>query len=145
MTKAIRLHKDDELLFVKEQKRILSFLNSSCEKNIAFPFFPLIAELDSNYFENKSCMELKNSFKSVVIAPAVLIEEKIFCPVNIVMKDGFEFKSKLLIGLCKSKEKNTKAEELKSSLFKKIRVFQLAEIKKTLFQTEFWNNVWIKI
>lgn len=145
MTKAIRLHKDDELLFVKEQKRILTFLNSSCEKNIAFPFFPLIAELDSDYFENKSCQELKNSFKNVVIEPAVLIEEKIFCPVNIVMKDGFEFKSKLLLGLCKGKEKNTETAELESSFFKKIRIFQLAEIKKTLFQTEFWNNVWIKI
>lgn len=149
MTKAIRLQKDDELLIVREQKRILQTLNNSSnnslQKNIAFPFFPIFAELNSPYFSEKSVAELKKSFKSAQIENAIIFENKIVLPINIIMNDDFFFSSQIVIGTLNKKETNLPKIDLLSNFQKKLRIFQLTEIKKTDFITEFWNCTWVKM
>lgn len=143
MPKVIRLQKDDEILFIKEQKRILWNLNSSEAENIAFPFFPPFVELKNVYFEKKTIPELKKSFHSVLIEKAVFSENQIFCPVKIIMSDGFEFLEELLLGTLK-KFPEGKSFNAEKCLSKNLRIFQIAEAKKTGIQIEFWNPQWIK-
>lgn len=143
MTKVIRLQKDDEILFIREQKRILLELNSSEIENVAFPFFPLLIELKDEYFEQKNVPELKKLFYSVLVEKAVVSENQIFCPVKIKMCDQTEFSEKLLLGTLKKspEEKSTNAEKCIS---KKLKIFQIAEEKKSGIQTELWNPQWVK-
>lgn len=143
MTKVIRLHKDDEILFIREQKRILRDFNSSEEENIAFPFFPLLVELKNDYFEKKTVPELKKTFCSVLIEKAVFSENQIFCPVKIKMNDGSEFSEKLLLGTLK-KSPEEKSFNTEKCLSKNLRIFQIAEEKKSGIQTELWNPQWVK-
>ncbi len=145
MTKAIRLQKDDELLIVREQKRILQILNNSSQQNIAFPFFPILAELNSPYFNEKSITELKKTFKSVTIEKAIISENKIIFPINILMNDYFSFSSQIVIGTLQKEQENSQKINFENQFQKKLRIFQLAEIKKTNFTTEFWNCTWIKL
>ncbi len=143
MTKVIRLHKDDEILFIREQKRILLELNSSEKENIAFPFFPVLIELKDEYLEQKTVRELKNSFASVLVEKAVISENQIFCPVKIKMCGQAEFSEKLLLGTLK-KCPEEKSINVEKCLSKKLRIFQVAEEKKSGIQTELWNPQWVK-
>ncbi len=143
MTKVIRLQKDDEILFIKEQKQILRDLNFCEEENIAFPFFPILIELKNVYFEEKTVPELKKLFHSVLIEKAVFAGNQIFCPVKITMSDGFEFSEKLLLGTLKKfpEEKSFNEEKCIS---RNLRIFQIAEAQKSGIQTELWNTQWVK-
>lgn len=144
MPKVIRLHKDDEILFIREQKKILSLLNSEEETNIAFPFFPLLIELKDNYFEQKSIPQLKKNFEKILVEQAVLSEGKILCAVKIKMHDGFEAAGKLLLGTCGKNQKSTSLLNSRQGLSKEIKIFQLAEEKKSGIQTELWNSQWCR-
>ena len=144
MTKVIRLHKDDEILFIREQKRILKALNSSEKENIAFPFFPLLVELKNDYFEQKNIQELKNLFHSVQIEEATVLENQIFCSVKIKMSDCSEFSVKLLIGTLKKIPEEKNSINMEKSISKNLRIFQIAEAKKSGIQTELWNPQWVK-
>ncbi len=142
MIKVIRLHKDDEILFIKEQKRILADLNSVQKENIAFPFFPFLIELKDKYFEQKTIPELKKLFSSVTIEKTVISENQIFCPVKIKMHDQTEFSEKLVLGTLKTtQEENPNAEKC---LSKNLKIFQIAEEQKSGIQTELWNSQWVK-
>lgn len=144
MPKVIRLHKDDEIMFIREQKKILSLLNSEEETNIAFPFFPLLIELKDSYFEQKSIPQLKKNFEKILVEQAVLSEGKILCAVKIKMHDGFEATGKLLLGTCGKNQKSTSLLNSRQGLSKEIKIFQLAEEKKSGIQTELWNSQWCR-
>lgn len=144
MPKVIRLHKDDEILFIREQKRILSLLNSPEETNVAFPFFPLLVELNDAYFERKTVLQLKKSFEKIQVENAALSENEIFCAVKIKMTDGFESAGKLLLGTCKKNPENRIFFSSEKDFFKEIKIFQLAEEKKSGIQTELWNSQWCR-
>lgn len=144
MTKVIRLHKDDEILLIRKQKQILQELNFPEEKNIAFPFFPLLIELKDSYFSEKSIQELKKSFEKIYIEEAVVLRGEIFCPVQVKMNGGKSFSEKLLLGTCKKEPEHKLFPGAEKIIFKELRIFQLAEEKKSGIQTELWNSTWIK-
>ncbi len=140
--RAIFLHKDDELLFIKEQKSILFKLNGDSDQAVAHPIYPLYITLESEHLDvNLRLSELKAMLKKVSVESATLESSVISCPVKITLSDGTTIQEKLVLG----KTFTPQNKELKGSLSKDLRVFRLADIKKTGPVTEVTNPVWCKI
>ncbi len=139
MNLVLRLNKDDELFLINEQKKILKNINLKEEKNIAFPFFPLLCNLKNDYFINKSISDLKKAFYTIQLKNAVLSEQKIIIPVLIKTNENFEISEELVIGTLKKDAQNyssNKDEKNSENILKNIRVFILANAQKNKNITE---------
>ena len=145
MTKCLQFHKDDELILVREQKKIIKLINSLEDKNSAYPLFPLFCPLSNPDYEGIPNSQFKNIFSKIKIQNIEILENKLFFNVCIETNEQKIFQEKLYFArLSKWDEKINKI--IKEEIFEKeIRIFQIIEIKKTGFSYEIWNPVWCKL
>ena len=63
------------------------------------------------------------------------------------LDDGKEYKEKLIIGTTKTTIPQTEAvgNNTSQNFIKSLKVFRLCELKKSGFQTEIWNPLWVKL
>ncbi len=57
---------------------------------------------------------------------------------------NFAAPEKLLLGTCKKEPEHKLFPGAEKIIFKELRIFQLAEEKKSGIQTELWNSTWVK-
>lgn len=140
--KAILLNKDDEYFFSSQQKSILLKLNGDSSPAAFLPFYPLCITLDAEYFNgNRTFPDIKKSLQKITVKSPHLIDSVLFWPVEITLNNGITLEEKIVFGKVTSNTEKTLTEEL----CRNIRVFRLAEIKKTGFVFEIQKPVWVKL
>ena len=147
MNAAILPNPNDELELVTLQKSLIENINKPLEENCVFPFFPLFIELNSPAFSSKKLSEIKKEIENVQIQPHTIQDNKIYFPVSIKLKDGKEYREKLIIGTTKTTISQMEAvgNNTSQNFIKSLKVFRLCELKKSGFQTEIWNPLWVKL
>lgn len=138
---AILLQKDDELFFIKKQKSILLGLNGDASPAVALPLYPLHICLESqNSDVHPTLAQLKNNITKVTVQSPALHENQLYWPVTITFKDGTTAAEKMIFATVKKE-----IPELSEDFSKELKIFRLADIKKTGFVFEIQKPVWCKI
>lgn len=149
MKPGIVFHKDDQLMLVNLQKKaIKEFISRGIR---TFPSFPVHCIFQGEWTDGLKAKELKSEICGVELEQPLARSGKILVPVKILMKNG-EINLEHIILAKTETEAGAEAEadfsegmEVVWGKAKKIRIFQLADIKKTGPVTEVWNPVWCKI
>lgn len=139
MSTGIVFHRDDQLMIVREQKKIIGKCISSGHKT--FPFYPLNCLFKGEWANGKSAKELKAEIIGIELLHTTICKGQLLIPVRVTLREGGTAMESVLIG----NVVGAMDLETSSTFEKKIRVFQLADIKKTGPVTEVTNPVWCKI
>lgn len=139
---AIIFHPDQELILIKEQKNILSFLNQ--EKIFFYPYYPVYCFFESKKLNELTPKELRNEISNIKILSPELTDENLFFPVSITLKDSSIQKEKIIIGI-RTNTKYTEQKLINQTFCMECKIFKIATIKKIGFSTEIWDDIWVKL
>lgn len=138
---ALLFHPDQELLFIRQQKRILSELNKDSVR--FYPFYPVYCPLCSKIFQTCPPAEIKKMIASVSVKNCVVTEKSLVFPVEILLRDGNVVSEQITAGI----QTADGGTELDTDFFPfrmECRIFRIARIETDGFTTAFYDTVWVK-
>lgn len=138
---ALLFHPDQELLLIRQQKRILSMLNTDSVR--FYPFYPVYCPLCSEQFQNCPPAEIKKMIASVSVRTCAVQDMSLIFPVEILLRDGSAVSERITAGIQKAGcGTGPAADFLPFSM--ECRIFRIARIEKNGLTTEFYETVWVR-
>ena len=137
MQGTIILNPNQELLLIKEQKRILQTLNKNSV--CAVPVYPLYIFLQNEQFKKKQPIDIKSIISKIRVFSAKIENDDIYFPVVIQTTDKMDFNERIIIG------KTKKEEELSKDFELDLKIFRICLTKKENHTLEVWHDIWCKL